>query len=141
MQTAELDRIRDKVELLRSLKDAAPDARFADNNSFPTDEEREAIGKWSALRQTCIAREEKISSVPVSATPAERAYDDEIRKMHEDLNGKIGNLMASLSQGKLTYGDFAEQRYQTSQRETVGEAQLRAATIQAGQMEKVTRGD
>lgn len=141
MQTAELDRIRNKVELLRSLKDAAPDARFTANRSYPTNEEREAIGKWNALRQTCIARQEQISSVPVSATAAERAYDEEIRKMHTDFNGKIGNLIALLSQGKLTYGDFAQQRYQISQQEIVAQGQLRAATIRAGQMEKVTRSD
>lgn len=132
-QTPELDPIRRKVELHRDSFDAAPPFEIAANDTFPTDAERAAIAKWATLRDTCIKRTDTVSEIPPSATPLQVAFLQKDRSFNKEAGARISDLIVSLYQQKLTYGEFAKKRYEITRDAAAAERQFRESTLIADQ--------
>lgn len=131
MQSAELNSIRDKVELMRLNLDAPPPFAMASNQAYPTDTERQAIAKWASLRESCQARSRAARKPP--ATPLQRAVYDQEVSFGDEVVGKVSALIVALYQGKLTYGEFAQRRYEFARDGAAAEREYRQATLIADQ--------
>ena len=125
----QLDPIRDKVELFKPLNDGPPPFQFASNNTFPTDSERVLIAKWATMRDTCIQRGQALLVVPPAANMAQSAVFQEDTSFAEDATAHIRELIVSLYQQKLTYGEFAQKRYWISSQAVAAELAYRQSVI------------
>ena len=132
-QTPELDPVRRKVELHRDSSDTAPPFEIAANDTFPTEAERAVIAKWATLRDTCIKRIDAVSSIPPSATPLQVAFLQKDRSFNKEAGARISDLIVSLYQQKLTYGEFAKKRYEITRDAAAAERQFRESTLIADQ--------
>jgi hypothetical protein len=129
----DLDPIRSKVELYRSNVDAAPPFDIASNDSYPTDAERGAIAKWAKLRDGCLARQRAIPRVPPSSTSLQANFIEQDSAFGDEIAGKVSALIVALYQGKVTYGEFAEKRYEFSRDGAAAEREFRQAALIADQ--------
>ena len=137
MLTSELDPIRHKVELYRESPESAPSFEVASNDTFPTESERPVIARWATIRDECIKRSDAASKIPPSATPLQVAFLQKTRSFFQEANGRIGELIVALYQQKLTYGEFAQKRYQLSREAVTAELQFRQATLIADQQRQL----
>ncbi len=108
-KTAELDPIRDKVNL-SGREQAAPPAHMLADATYPTPGEARAIAAWSALRESCVKKVSTfLDNVPLPANTnretASWGHSFFVRGMTA-----TGELVAALGQGRLTYGEFARRR-------------------------------
>ncbi len=108
LRTPELDSIRAKVELSRDSWESPVPFAIATNDAFPTEMERSAIAKWATLREDCVKRSGGVFALPPSATPLQITVFQQDRSFSEAGSAKVGDLIVSLYQQKLTYGEFAE---------------------------------
>ncbi len=132
-ETPELDPIRHKVELYRANVDAAPPFAIASNESYPTGEERQAIAKWATLRDACIARQRAISRVAAGATPMQATFIEQDAAFGDEITGRVSALIVALYQGKMTYGEFGQRRYEFSRDDAAAEREFRQAALIADQ--------
>ena len=128
-QTPELDPIRRKVELHRDSSDAAPPFEIAANDTFPTEAERAVIAKWATLCEGCIKRYDAVTRIPSSATPLQVVFLQKVRAFNKEAIARVSDLMVSLYQQKLTYGEFAKKRYEITRDATAAERQFRESTL------------
>lgn len=110
MAVPELDPIRDKIEFLRRL-DAPLSFKYASLDSFPSATERPLIAKWATLRDACIAPEHAINPVPSGASPLDESFIRQEMAFGAEAEGKVSELVIALYHQKLTYGKFAQRRY------------------------------
>lgn len=136
MQIPDLDPIRNKVELSRPSLESAPPCEIASNDTFPTDSERPVIAKWATIREDCIRRAEAAASAPVG-TPLQVAFAQRDRAFGKETIGRVSELIVSLYQQKLTYGEFAQKRYEISRDAAAAERQLRQAALIADQQRQM----
>jgi hypothetical protein len=137
MQTNELDSIRDKVELIRDGFDSAVPFAIAMNDSFPKDNEKKAIAKWATIRETCDKRSNEIFTISSSATPLEVTQIQQDRSFAKSAVASINELIVSLYQQKLTYGEFAKKRYEISKTAADTERQFRLSIQNADQQHQM----
>ncbi len=110
---SELDLIKDKVELYRTITDSSPPFEIATNKSFPSEREQEVIAKWAKIREGCVKRDFEISAnAPKGNTPLEISYNEKINGYRSQINAFVSELIVALYQSKLTYGEFAQKRYE-----------------------------
>jgi hypothetical protein len=108
------DAIRSKVELLRSADDSAP-ADIAANDSYPTPQEREAIAAWARARQHCEALSRETETVLPLTSRSVTLYWSQVWDINRGVAATVDALVLSLSQGKLTYGEFGQKRCEIGQ--------------------------
>jgi hypothetical protein len=120
MSVADLDPLRDKIQFGRKL-DSPPPFQFASLDSFPTTAERPLIAKWATLRDACIERERTVNPIPPNATPLDESFIKQEMAFGSEAEAKVSELVVSLYQQKLTYGEFAQRRY------TIGKAAVDAS--------------
>jgi hypothetical protein len=108
-----LDPIREKVELFREPPSVAPPFSIMANDTFPTDVERAAIGKWGTIRDDCSKRMNASLVVP-RATGNDASYLQRRFSAIHELQANTGYLILALYQQKLTYGEFARKRYEST---------------------------
>ncbi len=137
LQTPELDAIRHKVELFRESPESAPPFEIASNDTFPTEAERPVIARWATIRDECIKRSDAISNVPPSATPLQVAYLQQVYSFRREGSGRVGGLIVLLYQQKLTYGEFAQKRYEISREAAGAERQFYQAALIADQQRQM----
>lgn len=125
MKTPELDPIRIKVELIRTSPDSPVPFAIATNDSFPTEVERKAIAKWATIREGCVNRSEAAFSIPPSATPLQVTQIQQDRSFEHAMTARVNDLIVSLYQQKLTYGEFAKKRYEITMAAADAERQFR----------------
>lgn len=128
MQAPEFYALRSKVELFRT-PDAPPPFAIASNDSFPTSEDRPLIAKWATVRDNCIKRQTTIQ--PPSSNALQAALVQEDRSFATEVSGRISELIVALYEGKLTYGEFAQKRYEIGRDGAAAERQFRAAALAA----------
>ena len=133
----ELDPIQHKVELYRAVWDAPPPFEMASNESYPTDLERQAISKWATMRDVCIARQRSIPRVPASATAIQATTIEQDAAFGDEVAGKVSALIVALYQGKLTYGEFAQKRYEFGRDGAAAEREFRQATLISDQQRAI----
>jgi hypothetical protein len=122
MAVPDLNPLRDKVEFSRK-PDATPPFQYASLDSFPNAAERPLIAKWATLRDACIVRERAISPVPPNATALDESLIRQEMSFGAEAAGKVSELIIALYQQKLTYGEFAQRRYD------IGKAAMDAARL------------
>ncbi len=131
-QIKELDSIRTKIQLFKLATDEAVPFDIATNDNFPTTSETEAIGKWAKLREQCIANFNKlISNEPIVGSALQKTYTDQIKAFQAQLTASISDLIVALYQQKLTYGEFAQKRYEITKSMMTAEREFRRATLLA----------
>jgi len=128
LQTPELDPIRHKVEFIREL-DAAPPFEVASLDAFPTAEERPLIAKWATIRDGCVKRAHAISIVPPNATPLAAAFLRQERAFITEGEARLSELIVALYQMKLTYGEFAQRRYEIGKAAAAAQRQYRETML------------
>ena len=129
LAATDLDPIRNKVELYKQLSDGPPPSEFASNNTFPTDQERPLIAQWAAIRDSCIERQEAWLVVPTSANAQVVAVLQQEVSIFKEATANIGELIVSLCQQKLTYGEFAQKRYWISSQASALELAYRQSVL------------
>ena len=137
LKTPELDPIRSKVELYRESYESAVPFIISANDSFPTQQERAAIARWASLREDCVKRSEAEFALPPSATPLQVTQIQEDRSFGQVASATVGDLIVSLYQLKLTYGEFARKRYEITHASAEAERQYRQSTQLADQQQRI----
>lgn len=127
-----LDPIHGKVDFLRA-PEQAPSFDVAANDAYPTAAERQAIRRWGELRQQCIAFEHRMIPEPTNLPPLELATYQQDQSYFTDLQEQVGDLIVLLYQGKLTYGQFAQKRYQVGREAMQAERAFRTASLAKNQ--------
>jgi hypothetical protein len=133
MRNTEIDPIRNKVELIRETFDSPVPFQIATLDTFPTTEDLPAIMKWATTRELCVNRFDAASTIPPSATPLQVAFIQQDRSFIKQAVAGINELIVSLYQQKLTYGEFAKKRYEISRDAALAERQFRQSTLLADQ--------
>jgi hypothetical protein len=131
MKNPELDPIRGKVELFRSTSDNPPSFDITSNTSYPTAKEKPVIAKWARIREACIKKGAEISSAnnPPPMNPMQKVFQDKEAEFSKQMNSQIGSLIVALYQGKLSYGEFAQKRYEMASAITNMEADYRTSVL------------
>jgi hypothetical protein len=107
----ELDSIRDKVALYREPETQPTFAQIS-NTSYPTLGERAAIAKWAAARDRCVQAGSTLTVVPASESTYGAQLILEEKSFGDSSDQQVTQLVLALYQGKLTYGEFAQKRYE-----------------------------
>jgi hypothetical protein len=129
LAATDLDPIRNKVEFYKQLSDGPPPSEIASNDTFPTDKERPLIAKWATIRDSCIKRQEAWLVVPTSANAQVVAIFQQEVSIFKEATANIGELIVSLHQQKLTYGEFAQKRYWISSQASAAELAYRQSVL------------
>jgi hypothetical protein len=124
--TPELNPIRHKIEFMRP-QDAAPPFEFASLDQFPTTAEQPLIAKWATLRDECIKRAHSVSVVPPNATPIDTTYIQQEQSYTSEAEARVSELIVALYQQKVTYGEFAQRRYEIGRTASDAQRQYREA--------------
>jgi hypothetical protein len=136
MATPELDPIRDKIEFFRKPDDPTP-FQYASLDAFPTPAERELIAKWAKLRDACLQHERTVNVIPPNATPMDETFIHQEMAFGAEAEGKVSELVVALYQQKLTYGEFAQRRYEIGKAAVDAERQYREARLMQDQNQKL----
>jgi hypothetical protein len=110
MAVHDLDPLRDKIQFGRKF-DSPPPFQYASLDSFPTAVDRPLIAKWATLRDACMERERAVNPVAPNATPLDDSFIRQEMAFGLEAEAKVSELVVSLYQQKLTYGEFAQRRY------------------------------
>jgi hypothetical protein len=139
LQSPELDPIRQKVELYRagSSAELPPPFAIATNDTFPTESERPAIAKWAVIRDATLARINALRVVPPSATAYQRVVLQQEFAFGTQMASYVGQLIVSLYQQKLTYGEFAQRRYEVTRDTAAAERRFRQAELISDQQRQL----
>jgi hypothetical protein len=110
MATSDLDPLREKIQFSRKL-DSPPPFHYASLDSFPAPADRLLIAKWAPLRDACIEREHAVNTIPPNATPLDESFIRQEMSFGSESEAKVSELVVSLCEQKLTFGEFARRRY------------------------------
>jgi hypothetical protein len=69
ISAAELDPLRNKIELIAESAETPPPFSILANNTFPSGPDRPLIARWATLRDDCIKRRDKILREAIVGTP------------------------------------------------------------------------
>lgn len=124
----ELDPIRHKIEFMRE-QDEAPPFEFASLDAFPTAAERPLIAKWANWRDECVKQAHAVDVVPPNATPMDITLIRQEQAFTTEAEGRVSELVVALYQQKLTYGEFAQRRYEIGKAASDAQRQYREARV------------
>jgi len=136
LQSRDLDPIRGKIELYRDSFETPVPFAIATNDAFPTAAERPVIAIWATLRDECIKRSNAAFSVSPSATALQVTQIQQDRSFGQAAGVRVGDLVVSLYQQKLTYGEFAKKRYEITHDAAEAERLYRQSTQVADQQQR-----
>jgi len=132
MNNPELDLIRSKVELYRSVDGGPVPFDLATNNTFPTQKEKIVIAKWAKIREACVSRVSGfMNDASKTGTPLQNAFVEQEISFSRQMQARVGELIVALYQGKLTYGEFSQKRYEMVDNIASAERAYRAAVMQS----------
>jgi hypothetical protein len=127
---SDLAPLADKVELVRSSNDAAPPFRLSTNDNFPSDSDLPLIAIWAEARDACL--KEQFARFPATSgdTLGSLVYQQEVAFIRESA-ASVSALIVALYQRKLTYGEFAQKRYEITRDISAADRQFRTAVLNA----------
>lgn len=134
---SELDPIRRKVELVKESPEAAPAFETAANDEFPRAAEKPAIAKWATFREECVKRSDAISAIPPDANALTANYIRQDRAFMTELSARVADLIVSLYQQKITYGEFAKKRYEIGKAAMAAQREFRQSSLIDDQQRKM----
>lgn len=137
MESTELDPIRQKIEIFKDPFDAPVPFNIASNDSFPTDSERAVIARWATMRDACIKRYYDLLVVPPSASALQASFLSQDATFVKEANARVGELIVTLYQQKVTYGEFAYKRYELSHEAVTAEAAFRQSALEKDQQRQI----
>jgi len=137
MLNPELDPIRNKVELIRASAEIGPPFEISSNDTFPTELERPVIAKWATMREVCAKRSDDAIKILPSYTPLQVTYIQQEKAFGEQTGARVGELIVALYQLKLTYGEFAQKRYEITHDIAGAENQFRQSALIADQQRQM----
>ncbi|CPF97362.1 Uncharacterised protein [Burkholderia pseudomallei] len=120
--------MRHKIEFVRQ-QDEAPPFEFASLDAFPTAAERPLIAKWATLRDGCVKRAHAVNVIPPNATPMDITYIQQEQAFTNEAEGRVSELVVALYQQKVTYGEFAQRRYEIGKAASDAQRQYREARV------------
>ena len=130
MQVNELDIIRTKVDLFENASESAPTFEIATNTTYPNVDEKAAIAKWAKIREECMSREnEAIATSQQPSNAMQRAFADKENGFRRQMTAQVSSLIVALYQSKVTYGEFAQKRYEMTSSVISAERDYRAVTL------------
>ncbi len=104
-----LESIRSKADIQRKAADGPPPFKIALNDTFASDAERSDIANWMRIRNQCRTP----AAMP---SPADNAIDaasmQQMFALSRTLQSSVGKLIRALYYQELTYGEFAQKRYE-----------------------------
>lgn len=118
-QDPALEPLRGKVELYRVDFISSPPFAILANESFATGAELPAIAHWADIREKCRKAGDAAFKMPSAAYDNQRQYVTDMRSMIRSQVQGIDALLVALYQQKLTYGEFAQKRFDIN-RDTSG---------------------
>ena len=74
-----------------------------------------------------------MSYVPPSASAIQTTFIQQEQAFHEASTGRVSELIVAVYQAKLTYGEFAQKRYEITRDTPAAERQYREAVLIADQ--------
>jgi len=90
------------------------------------------------MRDACLAHQRAVTSrVPPGATPMQATFIQEDWAFLDEVQGKVSALIVALYQGKVTYGEFAQKRYEFGRDGAAAEREFRQATLIADQQRAI----
>jgi len=110
---------------MRYPLDAATPFEIASNDSFATDDERKAIGTWATLRESCNARFDDLYKPAGNTAPLQAVNFQQMDSFRREALGRESALLVSLYQQKLTFGEFAQKRYEIFRDAVAAQRQFR----------------
>lgn len=120
LEMPNIDPIRTKVEIVRDSPELPPPFAIAANTSFPSASELPAIAAWIELRESC---QKKVNEFYRNLDNL-NSTSNLVLSMQNSLAGRVSELAVSLYQQKITYGEFAQKRYELSRDEQLAEKQV-----------------
>lgn len=111
VSTPELNSIRSKVEIIHEPTTPIP-LKYASLDAFPTNADISLITKWNELRAACIKQEHSINLTSPDMTPFEQSNALRRAAFFGVAEAEVNQLTIALPLQKLTYGEFAQRRYQ-----------------------------
>jgi hypothetical protein len=137
LETPELYPIRQKVELFRNMTDGPPPFAIASNDTFPTDSERVVIGKWATIRDACLSSSYALLLPPPSANAMQSTIFQQDVSFGKEASARVGELILALYQQKLTYGEFAQKRYEIGRDASAAELAFRQSSLERDQQRQM----
>ena len=128
MQSAASGALQGKIDVNPSPADAPPTFEIASNRDFPTAADRLVIARWATARDRCVRGNIDLP-LPAGATGLNKAIVQQDRAFGTEAAARVGELILALYDGKLTYGEFAQKRYEINRDAAAAERQFRAATL------------
>jgi len=126
--TGHLDPIRSKADIERTAADGPPPFRIATNDTFATDAERIGIANWIRLRNQCRTHHvmPPTAGNAIEATSLQQAF-----ALSRMLQSSVGQLIRALYYQELTYGEFAQKRYEFNRQASELSLAIGEATVVA----------
>jgi hypothetical protein len=132
-----LDPLRNKMELWRVPTAPPPPFEIISNDTFPNDDERPLIAHWAKIADACVARASEQFKPPPAANATQRVVFEQDISYSIDAYQRIQQLTLALYEQKLTYGEFAQQRYQITSQAAAAERDYRQAVIARDQQRQI----
>lgn len=130
LSATDLNSLGSKVELTRISGDEAPPFEMLSNNSFPSDSDLPVIAKWATIRDRCVQRTEHAMTVPAHLSPrGAQSFREQISILTDSM-ASVGSLVVALHNQKLTYGEFAQRRYEISHGALVAVREIDRADVE-----------
>jgi hypothetical protein len=132
LRSPELQPLRGKIELDRPSSDRPPPFEIISNETFPSSADRLLIAKWATVRDRCLQEQIDLPQ-PAGMTALTTARYQQIKAFGTEMAGRIGDLILALYDDKMTFGEFAQKRYEIGKDGAAAQRQFLAATLQADQ--------
>jgi hypothetical protein len=136
-QAPELDPIRHKVELYRDVADAGPTFEIASDDTFPTQADLPVISRWASLRDECLHRLNAAPALPPGATAMQIAFIQQDTAFGRETAARVSELIVALYYKKLTYGEFAQKRYEIERAGSAAERAFRRSALEGNQQRQL----
>jgi hypothetical protein len=107
MSDSSFDLIRDRISLSGSYPRLGSPCAGAATETYPTEAEKAALRRWAAARSAFIAKLAVLAAPPPDATVRMARFMTEFDKANFEKAGEISAKIDELSQGGLTYCQFA----------------------------------
>jgi hypothetical protein len=126
-QDAALTPLRGKVELYRTDLLSSPPFAMLANESFAAGAELPAIAHWADVRAQCRKEADAAFKMPSAAYANQRNYVTDLRNMVRSQVQGVDSLIVAVYQQKVTYGEFAQRRFEVSRDTSAAISDMRRA--------------
>jgi hypothetical protein len=133
LAVVDLDSIRGKADPSRIAADGPPPNAVASNDTFPTKAERSVIAKWMTIRTACRDRFDLLLVVPPTANIAQASSLKQVFALTRASEANVGALIHALYEQRVTYGEFAQKRFEITQAATILNSEIDQALHGQGQ--------